>query len=134
MTRTLAGLASSSFMSFPFFGLGRKALLRVLLFGLAVVATIAGYSTALGAFLLGTIVAETPHRHQVERTFEGMRDVFSALRKDNWLHLQKKPERSLFESIKREVRAAFYPDTADWKRKVWQHAIETFEPALAAIA
>jgi hypothetical protein len=63
-----------------------------------------------------------------------MRDVFSALRKDNWLHLQKKPERSLFESIKREVRAAFYPDTADWKRKVWQHAIETFEPALAAIA
>ena len=39
----------------------------------------AGYSLALGAFLLGIIVAETPHRHQVERTFEGMRDVFSAV-------------------------------------------------------
>ena len=50
-----------------------------LLFGLAVVAQAAGYSLALGAFLLGTIVAETPHRHQVERTFEGMRDVFSAV-------------------------------------------------------
>lgn len=50
-----------------------------LLFGLAVVAHTAGYSLALGAFLLGTIVAETPHRHQVERTFEGMRDVFSAV-------------------------------------------------------
>jgi len=50
-----------------------------LLFGLAVVAVYAGYSLALGAFLLGTIVAETPHRHQVERTFEGMRDVFSAV-------------------------------------------------------
>jgi CPA2 family monovalent cation:H+ antiporter-2 len=50
-----------------------------LLFGLAVVATAANYSSALGAFLLGTIVAETPHRHQVERTFEGMRDVFSAV-------------------------------------------------------
>jgi monovalent cation:H+ antiporter-2, CPA2 family len=50
-----------------------------LLFGLAVVAHAAGYSLALGAFLLGTIVAETPHRHQVERTFEGMRDVFSAV-------------------------------------------------------
>ncbi|MGH7958957.1 MAG: cation:proton antiporter, partial [Opitutaceae bacterium] len=35
-----------------------------LLFGLAVVAQAAGYSLALGAFLLGTIVAETPHRHQ----------------------------------------------------------------------
>lgn len=50
-----------------------------LLFGLAVVAQTAGYSLALGAFLLGTIVAETPHRHQVVRTFEGMRDVFSAV-------------------------------------------------------
>ena len=50
-----------------------------LLFGLAVVAQMAGYSLALGAFLLGTIVAETPHRHQVERTFEGMRDIFSAV-------------------------------------------------------
>ncbi len=53
--------------------------IAALLFGLAVVAFYAGYSIALGAFLLGTIVAETPHRHQVERTFEGMRDVFSAV-------------------------------------------------------
>jgi len=50
-----------------------------LLFGLAVLAQKAGYSTALGAFLLGTIVAETPHRAQVERIFEGMRDIFSAV-------------------------------------------------------
>jgi CPA2 family monovalent cation:H+ antiporter-2 len=53
--------------------------LAALLFGMAVVAQQAGYSIALGAFLLGTIVAETSHRHQVERTFEGMRDVFSAV-------------------------------------------------------
>jgi CPA2 family monovalent cation:H+ antiporter-2 len=53
--------------------------IAALLFGLAVVAQAAGYSLALGAFLLGTIVAETPHRHQVDRTFEGMRDVFSAV-------------------------------------------------------
>jgi CPA2 family monovalent cation:H+ antiporter-2 len=53
--------------------------LAALLFGLAILAQRAGYSVALGAFLLGIIVAETPHRHQVERTFEGMRDVFSAV-------------------------------------------------------
>ncbi len=53
--------------------------IAALLFGLAFVAQRAGYSLALGAFLLGTIVAETAHRHQVERTFEGMRDVFSAV-------------------------------------------------------
>lgn len=50
-----------------------------MLFGLAVVAQKAGYSTALGAFLLGTIVADTPHRAQVERLFEGMRDIFCAV-------------------------------------------------------
>lgn len=53
--------------------------IAALLFGMAIIAHHAGYSLALGAFLLGTIVAETPHRHQVERTFEGMRDVFSAV-------------------------------------------------------
>ncbi len=50
-----------------------------LLFGLSIIAYRSGYSLALGAFLLGCIVAETPHRHQVERIFEGMRDVFSAV-------------------------------------------------------
>jgi CPA2 family monovalent cation:H+ antiporter-2 len=50
-----------------------------LLFALAVIAVYAGYSLALGAFLFGTIVAETPQRHQVDRVFEGMRDVFSAV-------------------------------------------------------
>ncbi|MEO7968219.1 MAG: cation:proton antiporter [Opitutus sp.] len=53
--------------------------IAALLFGLAFVAQRAGYSLALGAFLLGTIVAETAHRNQVERTFEGMRDIFSAV-------------------------------------------------------
>jgi len=50
-----------------------------LLFGLALLAQKAGYSIALGAFLLGTIVGETPHRAQVERLFEGMRDIFTAV-------------------------------------------------------
>lgn len=50
-----------------------------LLLAMALLAQRAGYSLALGAFLLGAIVAETPHRHQVDRTFEGLRDVFSAV-------------------------------------------------------
>ncbi len=50
-----------------------------LLFVLAFLADRAGFSLALGAFMLGAIVAETPHRTQVGRAFEGMRDVFSAV-------------------------------------------------------
>ena len=50
-----------------------------LLFVLAFLADRAGFSLALGAFMLGAIVAETPHRTQIGRAFEGMRDVFSAV-------------------------------------------------------
>src|SRR4051812_2738662 len=50
-----------------------------LLFVLAFLADRAGFSLALGAFMIGAIVAETPHKTQVGRAFEGMRDVFSAV-------------------------------------------------------
>lgn len=47
---------------------------------LAAVATVAaGYSLALGAFLLGAMIADTPQRAAVETTFRGLRDIFSAV-------------------------------------------------------
>ena len=39
----------------------------------------AGYSLALGAFLLGAIVAEMPQKAGVEKSFSGMRDMFSSV-------------------------------------------------------
>ena len=50
-----------------------------LLLVLALAAVWAGYSLALGAFLLGAVVAELPQRHQVEHSFEGVRDIFSSV-------------------------------------------------------
>ena len=50
-----------------------------LVLGVAVIAVKTGYSLALGAFLLGAIVAETPQRPTVERAMQGMRDVFIAV-------------------------------------------------------
>lgn len=50
-----------------------------LLLGLALLAQYAGYSLAIGAFLLGVIMADTPHHHQIERIFEGIKDVFGAV-------------------------------------------------------
>ncbi|MBU6474241.1 MAG: M14 family metallopeptidase [Alphaproteobacteria bacterium] len=60
--------------------------------------------------------------------------VFKALRLDNWLHLHGSPAHSRAAEIKRLIRDAFYPDTADWKRAVWDHAHEAVKAALAAIA
>lgn len=49
------------------------------LFGLAILAKNLGYSLALGAFFIGAIFAETRRRHAIERSFSGLRDVFSAI-------------------------------------------------------
>lgn len=50
-----------------------------LLCALAYFAQRAGYSLAMGSFLLGVIVAETAQRPRIERAFSGLRDVFSAV-------------------------------------------------------
>lgn len=54
-------------------------LLAGVMFGLATLAVRAGYSAALGAFLLGAIVAEGPFRARVERAFSGLRDTFTGV-------------------------------------------------------
>ena len=63
-----------------------------------------------------------------------IRDVFDALRKDNWLHAFARPGAAQAKPIKAEIRAAFYPDTERWKRKVWDHGAATVERALGAMA
>ena len=50
-----------------------------ILFLLSLMAAKAGYSLALGAFLLGAIVAEMPQKNSVEKSFTGLRDLFSSV-------------------------------------------------------
>jgi hypothetical protein len=61
------------------------------------------------------------------------RDVFDALRRDNWLHCEAGGRHENAESIRLGNRAAFYPDTAEWKRKVWDAGTEVVKQALAAL-
>ncbi len=62
------------------------------------------------------------------------RAVFNALRRDNWLHLNRGQNDPEWSEVKREIRDAFYPDTDEWKRMVWDHAAGAVQGALAAIA
>lgn len=50
-----------------------------ILFLVALMSVKSGYSLALGAFLLGAIVAEMPQKGGVEKAFAGMRDMFSSV-------------------------------------------------------
>ncbi|MGH8019958.1 MAG: cation:proton antiporter [Opitutaceae bacterium] len=66
-----------------FDGTGDPELQTILVAGamflMALLAAKAGYSLALGAFMLGLIVAETPQYRTVERSFSGARDMFSSV-------------------------------------------------------
>jgi uncharacterized protein DUF2817 len=59
--------------------------------------------------------------------------VFHALRRDNWLHRFVGLRHKDAEAVRREIRAAFYPDTKEWKRLVWKAADEVVHQALAAL-
>jgi monovalent cation:H+ antiporter-2, CPA2 family len=50
-----------------------------LCFGLSLVAVKLGYSVALGAFLIGAIIAESKQRGEIEKLIEPVRDLFSAV-------------------------------------------------------
>jgi len=97
---------------------------------------------SVSAPLVGTIdKAVTAWAVRRELTFAAlevgtspMRDVFNALRKDNWLHCFAGRLTMEAEDIRREIRTAFYPDTKEWKRTVFKQADEVVHQALTALA
>ena len=64
---------------------------------------------------------------------QSLRDVFDALRHDNWLHAHSRLDHKDAKSIKKKIRDAFYPDTDDWKRKVFKSAEHVVGRALTAL-
>jgi CPA2 family monovalent cation:H+ antiporter-2 len=48
-------------------------------FGVALVASMLGYSVALGAFLIGAVIAESRQIHKIEELTAPVRDMFSAI-------------------------------------------------------
>jgi CPA2 family monovalent cation:H+ antiporter-2 len=50
-----------------------------LCFGVSLVASMLGYSVALGAFLIGAVMAETRQIHKIEAVTAPVRDMFSAI-------------------------------------------------------
>ena len=61
-------------------------------------------------------------------------EVFNALRGDNWLHLYGDINSPLGREIKARIRRAFYPETDDWKRRVWERSVEVGQRALRGLA
>ena len=65
---------------------------------------------------------------------QSLPEVLEALRADNWLHLYGDPESDAGRAIKRQIRDAFYGDTAEWKRTIWETADRVARQAAAGLA
>lgn len=88
LAAVLLGLLAGGLLVVPLLvrlvrGLGDPATAVVvpvgLAFGLAVLARELGYSVALGAFLAGTLVAESGEGHAIEHELRAVKDIFAAV-------------------------------------------------------
>ena len=52
------------------------------------------------------------------------KQVFLALRAENWLHHHGSPDHPRAKEIKTEMLKAFFPDDDAWKQPVWQQGKE----------
>lgn len=62
-----------------------------------------------------------------------VQEVVDALRADNWLHLRGELGSPLGETIKKQIRAAFYQDHDDWKGMVFDRSCAVTRKALAGL-
>lgn len=61
------------------------------------------------------------------------KEVFLALRAENWLHHYGGENHPEAQKIKSELLRVFYPNTDDWKLQVWQQGKEIVDQALFSI-
>lgn len=58
------------------------------------------------------------------------KQVFLALRAENWLHHHGSPDHPRAKEIKEDLLRAFYPDQDDWRMQVWEHGRTVVEQVL----
>jgi hypothetical protein len=64
---------------------------------------------------------------------EPLQDVLDALRAENWLHFHGRPDSARGREIKNRLRRAFYPDSRQWRRQVWERAVDVVGRAQRAL-
>lgn len=57
--------------------------------------------------------------------------VFRATQASSWLHCYGDREGEEAQAIKKDIRAAFYPETDEWKRKIWVRSLDVMGKAAA---
>ncbi len=63
-----------------------------------------------------------------------LQQVLHALRADHWLEQHPEAPPELAAQIKRQVLEAFYTDTPEWKRRIWEQARQAMVQAVDGLA
>ena len=63
-----------------------------------------------------------------------MNRVMDAVRGDNWLYQRGDLDSPLGQEIKRRIRDAFYCDEPEWKRRVWERALDVTRTTLGNLS
>lgn len=61
------------------------------------------------------------------------REVFEAMRAENWLHHHGGRDHPRAAELKMRLLRAFYPDSDDWKRRVWAQARQVVKQSFAGL-
>ncbi len=61
-------------------------------------------------------------------------ELRDALRADNWLYRYGRPDSVEGRAIAARLRKVFYPDTDDWRRIVWERAVDVVRRALRGVS
>ncbi|MDL2337192.1 MAG: M14 family metallopeptidase [Pseudomonadota bacterium] len=94
-------------------------------------------SAAVTGQMLRSLYAECPQAECTGITLEfgtvPLMQVITALRAEQWLenHPETPPPTAL--QIKQQLRAAFYPDSDEWKRQVLEQAVEAARQAVVGL-
>jgi hypothetical protein len=62
-----------------------------------------------------------------------LEDMLTAVRADNWVHVHGDLQSPKGKEIKSQIRAAFYPDKNDWKKMVFDRAVDVAERAMRGL-
>jgi hypothetical protein len=62
-----------------------------------------------------------------------LEDMLTAVRADNWVHIHGDLQTKQGKEIKAQIRAAFYPDKDDWKKMVFDRAVDVAERAMRGL-
>jgi hypothetical protein len=62
-----------------------------------------------------------------------LEDMLTAVRADNWVHIHGDLQNKQGQEIKSQIRAAFYPDKDDWKKMVFDRAVDVAERTMRGL-